>query len=46
MAKKTVRLCNYTDVYYNEFITADLPFMQATASAAEIEQFSLKSKVM
>lgn len=40
--QKTVRLCNYTDVYYNDFITADLPFMQATASAAEIEQFSLK----
>ena len=40
--QETVRLCNYTDVYYNDFITADLPFMQATASAAEIEQFSLK----
>lgn len=37
-----MRLCNYTDVYYNEFITADLPFMQATASQAEIERFSLK----
>ena len=31
--QKTVRLCNYTDVYYNDFITADLPFMQATASS-------------
>ena len=37
-----VSLCNYTDVYYNEFITADLPFMQATASSSEIEQFTLK----
>ena len=37
-----VSLCNYTDVYYNEFITADMPFMQATASHSEIEQFSLK----
>lgn len=37
-----VGLCNYTDVYYNEFITKDLPFMQATASPAEIEQFSLQ----
>ncbi|WP_031407463.1 restriction endonuclease subunit S [Thiomonas sp. FB-Cd] len=37
-----VRLCNYTDVYYNEFITQRLDFMQATASADEIEQFSLK----
>lgn len=37
-----VGLCNYTDVYYNEFITKNLPFMQATASPAEIEQFSLQ----
>lgn len=40
--QETVSLCNYTDVYYNEFITPDLPFMQATASPAEIEQFALK----
>ncbi len=40
--QETISLCNYTDVYYNEFITPGLPFMQATASAAEIEQFSLK----
>jgi type I restriction enzyme, S subunit len=40
--QEPVLLCNYTDVYYNEFITADLPFMQATASNAEIERFSLK----
>ena len=39
--QEVVSLCNYTDIYYNEFITPDLPFMQATASAAEIEQFSL-----
>ncbi len=39
---ESVSLCNYTDVYYNEFITPDLPFMQATASPAEIEQFALK----
>ncbi|SCZ86403.1 restriction endonuclease subunit S [Nitrosomonas mobilis] len=40
--QEAVSLCNYTDVYYNEFITPDLPFMQATASATEIEQFSLR----
>lgn len=40
--QEAVSLCNYTDVYYNEFITPDLPFMQATASAAEIEQFALR----
>jgi type I restriction enzyme S subunit len=40
--RQEVKLCNYTDVYYNEFITADLPFMQATASKDEISQFTLK----
>lgn len=40
--QESVSLCNYTDVYYNEFITSDLPFMQATASAPEVKQFSLK----
>lgn len=38
-----VLLCNYTDVYYNEQITADMPFMAATASAEQIERFTLKS---
>ena len=36
-----VRLCNYTDVYYNEFIGPDLDLMHATASAQEIERFGL-----
>jgi hypothetical protein len=27
-----VRLCNYTDVYNNEFITLGLDFMRATAT--------------
>ncbi len=36
-----VRLCNYTDVYHNEFITPDLDFMHATASAQEIERFGV-----
>ena len=36
-----VKLCNYTDVYYNEFITPDLEFMNATASESEIEKFRL-----
>ncbi len=40
--QECVRLCNYTDVYYNEFITAELPFMHATASLREIDAFSLK----
>lgn len=37
-----VRLCNYTDVYYNDRITSDMDFMQATASKSEIDSFSLK----
>ena len=36
-----VRLCNYTDVYHNEFIGPDLDLMHATASAQEIERFGL-----
>lgn len=36
-----VRLCNYVDVYNNEFITEDLDFMVATASVSEIQRFGL-----
>lgn len=36
-----VRLCNYTDVYYNAVITADLEFMEATATSAQVAAFSL-----
>ena len=36
-----VRLCNYTDVYYNDLIGATLPFMEATATSDQIERFSL-----
>ena len=41
--EQSVRLCNYTDVYYNERITADLPFMEATASVEQIERFGLRA---
>lgn len=37
-----VRLCNYTDVYNNEFITLALEFMQATATKEEIAKFGLR----
>jgi len=37
-----VRLCNYTDVYYNDTITNDMDFMEATATQTEISKFSLK----
>ncbi|RWX46399.1 type I restriction enzyme, S subunit [Candidatus Electrothrix aarhusensis] len=39
--EKTVRLCNYTDVYKNDFITDDQELMLATASVEQIEKFSL-----
>ena len=37
-----VRLCNYTDVYDNDFIFLNLDFMQATATEDEIEKFGLR----
>ena len=40
--EEPVRLCNYTDVYYNDRITADSEFMSATASREEIERFSIE----
>jgi type I restriction enzyme S subunit len=36
-----VRLCNYTDVYNNEFINLNLNFMEVTASVNEIEKYRL-----
>lgn len=38
----SVRLCNYTDVYYHSQITSDIDFMLATAKQNEIDRFSLK----
>jgi type I restriction enzyme S subunit len=38
-----VRLCNYTDVYYRDRITADLQLMESTATKAEIEKFKLRA---
>jgi len=37
-----VRLCNYTDVYKNDRIHANMKFMNATASLEEIQRFHLK----
>ena len=37
-----VRLCNYVDVYKNDYITQELAFMRATASMDEIERFRLE----
>ncbi len=38
-----VRLCNYTDVYYQSEITEQLDFMWATATRDEIERFGLRA---
>ncbi|NDP20940.1 MAG: restriction endonuclease subunit S [Paludibacter sp.] len=37
-----VRLCNYTDVYKNDFITDDMDLMIATATNDQIRKFTLK----
>lgn len=39
--EQPISLCNYTDVYYNDFITADIDFMSATASIQQIAKFGL-----
>jgi type I restriction enzyme S subunit len=41
--QEAVRLCNYTDVYYNERITSDLEFMAATATPEQARRFSLRA---
>ena len=40
--EQPVRLCNYTDVYNNDYVTADMDFMRATATRSEIERFRLQ----
>lgn len=37
-----VKLCNYVDVYYNDAITADLDFMNATATPDQMRRFRLR----
>jgi type I restriction enzyme S subunit len=37
-----VRLCNYVDVYKNDEIIPELPFMEATATPEEIKKFGLR----
>jgi type I restriction enzyme S subunit len=39
--EQPVKLCNYTDVYYNEYITDSIEFMDATASQSEIDYATL-----
>ena len=40
--EKSVRHCNYTDVYNNDYITGNEAFMVATATDGEISRFSLE----
>ena len=37
-----VKLCNYVDVYYNDFITAEVEFMRATATPEQVRRFLLR----
>jgi len=41
-SEEPVRLCNYIDVYKNDYITSDLEFMRGSATPAEIERFGLR----
>lgn len=40
--EREVRLCNYTDVYKNDYITNDMDLMIATATVDQISKFTLK----
>lgn len=40
--EKPIRLCNYVDVYKNDYINEQMNFMQATATDEEIECFRLE----
>jgi type I restriction enzyme, S subunit len=36
-----VKLCNYVDVYYNDFLDSTVDYMVATANDGEIQKFKL-----
>ena len=40
--ERPVRLCNYVDVYKNDFIDADMEFNAGSATATEIASFALR----
>jgi type I restriction enzyme, S subunit len=37
-----MRLCNYTDVYYNEEIIEDMPFIMGSVTEREIQKYKLR----
>jgi len=41
-SEEPIRLCNYIDVYDNDYITGDLQFMRASATQPEIDRFRLQ----
>ena len=41
-AETPVKLCNYMDVYTNDYVTEAIDFMAASASKSEIERFGLQ----
>lgn len=40
--EKPVKLCNYMDAYTHDYITGGIPFMEGSATSAEIERFGLR----
>ncbi|TRU47896.1 MAG: restriction endonuclease subunit S [Microcystis aeruginosa Ma_QC_Ch_20071001_S25] len=40
-SERPVKLCNYMDVYTNEYIDGSIQFMEGSANDAEIERFGL-----
>ncbi|HAT73638.1 MAG: Restriction modification system DNA specificity domain-containing protein [Candidatus Moranbacteria bacterium GW2011_GWF2_36_839] len=42
LVEKRILLCNYVDVYKNNFITSGIDFMKATATDEQIRKFSIK----
>jgi len=41
--EESIHLCNYIDVYRNRYISADMTFMEATATAREILRHEVKA---
>ncbi|MDF0556465.1 restriction endonuclease subunit S [Kamptonema sp. UHCC 0994] len=40
-SERPVKLCNYMDVYANDYITGSIQFMKGSANDAELERFGL-----
>lgn len=40
--QQAVRLCNYTDVYNNHFLDADMDLMEGTAPPEQVERFQVR----